>query len=56
MSEKPDSLLEETQTFELKGVGFAGSKGFCGGARFIEESRVRKAGGCVRERVEPPVS
>ncbi len=24
-------LLEETETFEIKGVGFAGAKGFCGG-------------------------
>lgn len=24
-------VLEETETFELKGVGFAGAKGFCGG-------------------------
>jgi len=24
-------VLEETETFELKGVGFAGTKGFCGG-------------------------
>jgi Icc-related predicted phosphoesterase len=24
-------ILEETETFELKGVGFAGAKGFCGG-------------------------
>ena len=24
-------VLEETETFEMKGVGFAGAKGFCGG-------------------------
>jgi Icc-related predicted phosphoesterase len=24
-------VLEETETFEIKGVGFAGAKGFCGG-------------------------
>src|SRR2546425_2843858 len=24
-------ILEESETFELKGVGFAGAKGFCGG-------------------------
>src|SRR5262245_49658412 len=24
-------VLEEAETFELKGVGFAGAKGFCGG-------------------------
>src|SRR5262245_42129929 len=25
------AVLEETETFEFKGVGFAGAKGFCGG-------------------------
>jgi Icc-related predicted phosphoesterase len=25
------TILEETETFELRGVGFAGAKGFCGG-------------------------
>src|SRR5262245_10732407 len=55
-------VLEETETFELKGVGFAGAKGFCGGfdkhmlAPFGEEPIKRFVNEAVSESLKLEVA
>jgi Icc-related predicted phosphoesterase len=55
-------VLEETETFELKGVGFAGAKGFCGGfdrhmlAPFGEEHIKQFVGEAVNESLRLEVA
>src|SRR5215471_15278357 len=55
-------VLEETETFEMKGVGFAGAKGFCGGfdkhmlAPFGEEPIKRFVNEAVSESLKLEVA